>query len=103
MGHVYRARHLRLDCDHAIKVLRGGGDAMADARLLAEARRAARLAHPNICTVYQVGEHDGRAYLIMELVQGVTLEQRLRGGALPFDAARATRWDCDGLVQRTIG
>jgi eukaryotic-like serine/threonine-protein kinase len=88
MGHVYRARHLRLECDHAIKVLRGAGDLKADARLLAEARRAARLAHPNICTVYHVGEHNGRAYLIMELVQGVTLEQRLRGGPLPFDAAR---------------
>jgi eukaryotic-like serine/threonine-protein kinase len=88
MGHVYRARHLRLECDHAIKVLRGAGDSAADAQLLAEARKAARLAHPNICTVYHVGEHEGRAYLIMELVQGVTLQQRLHGGPLPFDAAR---------------
>ena len=88
MGHVYRARHLRLECDHAIKVLRGRGDATADARLLAEARKAARLSHPNICHVYQVGEHDGRAYLSMELVQGVTLQQRLHGGPLPFDVAR---------------
>ena len=88
MGHVFRARHLRLECDHAIKVLRAAGDLKADRSLLAEARRAARLAHPNICTVYHVGEHNGRAYLIMELVQGVTLEQRLRGGPLPFEAAR---------------
>ncbi len=88
MGHVYRARHLRLECDHALKVLRGRGDATADARLLAEARKAARLSHPNICHVYQVGEHDGRAYLSMELVQGVTLQQRLHGGPLPFDVAR---------------
>ncbi len=88
MGHVYRARHLRLECDHAIKVLRGRGDATADARLLAEARKAARLSHPNICHVYHVGEHDGRAYLSMELVQGVTLQQRLNGGPLPFDVAR---------------
>jgi serine/threonine-protein kinase len=88
MGHVFRARHLRLECDHAIKVLRAAADAKADRSLLAEARRAARLAHPNICTVYHVGQHNGRAYLIMELVQGVTLEQRLRGGPLPFAAAR---------------
>jgi serine/threonine protein kinase/Tfp pilus assembly protein PilF len=88
MGHVYRARHLRLECDHAIKVLRGGRDSTADARLLAEARKAARLSHPNICHVYHVGEYEGRAYLSMELVQGVTLQQRLQGGPLPFDAAR---------------
>ena len=88
MGHVYRARHRRLECDHAIKVWRGSADATADARLLAEARKAARLSHPNICHVYHVGEHEGRAYLIMELVQGVTLQQRLHGGPLPFDAAR---------------
>jgi TolB-like protein/Tfp pilus assembly protein PilF len=88
MGHVYRARHVLLECDHAIKVLRGAGDLQADARLLAEAQRAARLAHPNVCTVHHVGEHDGRAYLAMELVQGVTLEQRLRGGPLPFGALR---------------
>src|SRR3954462_6281111 len=47
MGHVFRARHLRLECDHAIKVLRAAGDLNADRSLLAEARRAARLAHPN--------------------------------------------------------
>jgi TolB-like protein/Tfp pilus assembly protein PilF len=88
MGLVYRARHLRLECDHAIKVLRGGSDSTADARLLAEARKAARLSHPNICHVYHVGEYEGRAYLSMELVQGVTLQQRLQGGPLPFDAAR---------------
>lgn len=88
MGDVYRARHLRLQCDHAIKVLRGRGTAAADARLLSEARHAARLTHPNICTVYHVGEHEGRTYVVMELVQGVTLEQRLRGGPLPIDAAR---------------
>jgi len=88
MGHVYRARHLGLDRDDAIKVLKAGADPQADARLVLEAQRAARLSHPNICTVYHVGREQGRAYLVMELVHGVTLEERLRGGALPFDAAR---------------
>lgn len=86
MGHVYRARHLRLECDHAIKVLRGG-EAKADERLLVEARHAAQLSHPNICKVYQVGQFEGRPYLVMEFVHGLTLEQRLAGGPLPFAAA----------------
>ena len=88
MGHVYRARHLRLQCDHAIKVLRRAGDPKADARLLAEAQRAALLSHPNICSVLHVGEHDGRAYLVMEFVRGDTLQECLRGGPLPLDRAR---------------
>jgi serine/threonine-protein kinase len=98
MGHVYRARHLRLECDHAIKVLRGG-EAQADERLLDEARHAAQLSHPNICKVYHVGQFEGRPYLVMEFVRGRTLEQRLAGGPLPFAAAlRYAAQVADALV-----
>lgn len=82
MGHVYRARHLKLECDHAIKVLRGG-EAKDDERLLVEARHTAQLSHPNICKVYQVGQFEGRPYLVMEFVHGTTLQQELAGARLP--------------------
>jgi eukaryotic-like serine/threonine-protein kinase len=87
MGHVYRAKDLVLPRDAAVKVLRGPADARQQDDLLIEARHAARLAHPNICTIYQVVQHEGRPCLIMEFVQGLTLEQRLAGGPLPFAAA----------------
>ena len=80
MGDVYRAKNIRLGRDAAIKIGARG--------LLTEGRHAARLSHPNICAVFDVVEHDGRACLIMELVRGLTLEQRLQGGALPFPAAQ---------------
>lgn len=82
MGHVYRARHLKLECDHAIKVLRGS-DAKDDERLLVEARHSAQLSHPNICKVYQVGQFEGRPYLVMEFVHGTTLQQELASAPLP--------------------
>ena len=87
MGHVYRAKDLVLPRDAAVKVLHGTANASEHDGLLAEARHAARLAHPNICTVYQVVQHEGRPCLIMEFIQGLTLEQRLAGGPLPFAAA----------------
>lgn len=88
MGHVYRARHLTLERDDAIKILSGAANPRVNQRLVEEGQKAARLSHPNICTIYHVGEHQGRAYLVMELVAGVTLQERLRGGRLPFDAIR---------------
>jgi len=102
MGEVYRARDPRLERDVALKVL--PADAVADdpsassgssraksrdetarARLLREARLASKLNHPHICTVYDVGEEQGRAYIAMELVEGQSLTARLQGGALPVD------------------
>jgi TolB-like protein/Tfp pilus assembly protein PilF len=80
MGQVYRARNTRLGKDAAIKIAQKG--------LLAEGRQAARLSHPSICAVYDLIEHEGRACLIMELVRGVTLAERLKGGPLPFAATQ---------------
>ena len=91
MGRVYRARDSVLGKDVAIKV--------ADRGLLGEGRQAARLSHPNICTVHRVVDYEGRACLIMELVRGLTLEERLRGGPLPFAATlRYAAQIADALV-----
>jgi serine/threonine-protein kinase len=85
MGEVYRARDEQLDRDVAVKVLPASrfDDPTARARLVREARAAAALNHPNICTVYEVGEADGQAYIAMELVEGQTLSAMLVGGPLP--------------------
>jgi serine/threonine-protein kinase len=85
MGVVFRARDEQLDRDVALKVLPASSfrDPAARSRLLREARAAAALNHPHICTVYEVGEADGQMYIAMELVEGQTLSASLAGGALP--------------------
>ena len=87
MGEVWRAQDPRLGRSVAIKVLPDDviGDAARVARFHAEARAASALNHPNIVTVYDIGEDSGRTYLSMELLEGVTLRQLLDGGppALP--------------------
>ncbi len=87
MGEVYRAHDEQLDRDVAIKLLPTSvlSDATARARLLREARSAASLNHPQICTIHEVGEADGQAYIAMELVEGQSLSARLAGGALPTE------------------
>ena len=72
MGEVYRAHDARLERDVALKVLPAEhfSDPSARGRLLREARSAARLNHPHICTVYDVGEAAGQVYIAMELVEG---------------------------------
>ena len=84
MGEVYRARDEQLDRDVAVKVLPASSfdDPTARARLVREARAAAALNHPNICTVYEVGEADGQAYIAMELVEGRTLSAMLHAGPM---------------------
>jgi serine/threonine protein kinase len=88
MGEVYRAYDEKLRREVAIKVLRSsdGDDNAARALLLREARAAAALNHPNICTIHEVGEHDGQAFLAMELVDGEPLHRMIPPGAgLPID------------------
>jgi len=84
MGEVYRAHDEQLERDVALKVLPAGSfsDATARARLLREAKSAAALNHPNICTIHEVGEAEGQAYIAMELVEGQPLSARLAGGPL---------------------
>src|SRR6516164_7507080 len=75
MGVVYRAHDLRLRRPVAIKILRRTSNAqpVGWGHLLAEARAASSLNHPNICTIYEAGEEDGQAYISMEYVRGQPL------------------------------
>jgi serine/threonine protein kinase len=89
MGEVYRARDARLGRDVAIKVLPAGvaADPERLQRFEQEARAAAALNHPNILAVYDIGQHDGAPYIVSELLEGETLRERLKGGALPVRKA----------------
>jgi TolB-like protein/Flp pilus assembly protein TadD len=87
MGRVYRARDTRLQRLVAIKILAESPDTDgARLRLLAEARAASALNHPNICTVYEVGELDGQPFIAMELVEGRTLTDAIPPDGLPAAA-----------------
>ena len=83
MGVVYAAHDERLDRPVAVKVIRSSADPNGRERLWREARTAARLNHPNICQVYEVGEADGSLYIVMERLDGESLTTRLKRGSLP--------------------
>ena len=88
MGEVYRARDLRLERHVAVKLLTSRDDD-ASARLLREARNASALNHPNVCTLHEIGEADGRPFLVLELVEGEPLDRRIAAsGGLPAPTAR---------------
>jgi len=83
MGEVYAARDPRLRRTVAIKVLPvGTAGPMAVARLHREAHAVAALSHPHICPIFDIGEHDGSPFLVMEKLEGETLAARLRTGPL---------------------
>src|SRR5262245_59683457 len=86
MGEVYRARDLTLDREVALKLLPPGvqDDRRRLERFAQEARAAARLCHPNILTVHELAEDGRDVYLVAELLEGVTLRQRLAPGPLPW-------------------
>src|SRR5262245_58775689 len=87
MGEVYKARDTRLNRTVAIKVLPSHFSDNPDmkARFDREAQTIARLNHPHICVLYDVGHQDGTDYLVMEYLEGQSLAQRLEKGALPLD------------------
>lgn len=89
MGEVYRARDTRLDRTVAIKILPDhlSDNPEAKQRFEREARTISSLNHPHICVLHDVGTQDGTAYLVMEYVQGESLDARLQKGPLPLKQA----------------
>ncbi len=87
MGEVYRARDTRLERQMALKLLSAGalGDEAARARLIGEAKTASALNHPHICTIYEVGEADGKTYVAMEYVEGRPLSRQIPHDGLPLE------------------
>ena len=89
MGEVYKARDTRLDRTVAIKILPAqlAADLRFRERFAREAKAISQLSHAHICTLHDVGRHDGIDYLVMEYLEGQTLAQRLLKDALPVDQA----------------
>ncbi|MGA3210395.1 MAG: protein kinase [Terriglobales bacterium] len=87
MGEVYRARDTRLDRIVAVKVLAGHLSSSPELkqRMEREARAISSLNHPHICQLYDIGSQDGTDYLVMEFLEGETLAERLRKGAMPLN------------------
>ena len=113
MGVVYRAEDTRLGRSVAIKFLPDyvSADAMALERFRREARAASAINHPHICAVYDIGETDGQPFLVMELLEGSTLGQRI--GPSGVDLHDLLEWSCQitdaldaahsaGIVHRDI-
>lgn len=89
MSEVYLAQDTKLDRKVAIKFLPESlvADEQARKRLVREAQAAAKLDHPNICSVYEVGEEDGRSFIVMQYVEGETLDIRMKRE--PFDVSES--------------
>jgi serine/threonine protein kinase len=102
MGEVYRARDTRLDRTVAIKILPEHlcSNPEAKQRFDREARAISSLSHPNICHLYDVGQHNGISYLVMEYLEGETLAERVRRGRLTLEQVfRVGAEICQGLEQ----
>ena len=113
MGEVYRAKDTRLGREVAVKVLPEHllESDHAHQRFEREARSVSGLNHPNICAIYDIGTHEGTAYMVMELLSGETLAERLERGPMPMEellevavplAEALDRAHTSGLVHRDL-
>ena len=102
MGEVYRARDTRLGRDVAVKVLPAHLSSNPDlkTRLEREARAISALQDPHICALYDIGSQDGIDYLVMELLVGETLADRLRKGSLPLKQALEFGIEVAGALEK---
>jgi serine/threonine protein kinase/tetratricopeptide (TPR) repeat protein len=85
MGDVYVAHDTKLDRRVAIKFLKEDAAAGDDRRLLREARAAAMLDHPNICAIHEIGDDAGRPFIVMQFIEGETLDRRIAASPLPLE------------------
>ena len=92
LGVVYRGRDETLERDVALKVMAvDAADTDARARFLREGKAAARLQHPNIVTIYELGEHEGQPFMALELLEGVDLQRAIEAGLRPDPKATLPR------------